>query len=161
MGDNLPPGVRQVTGALFATTAITTSGTASGVDRIRWRPGAGFAIGIWGIEFSSEGWTGTDGEALRQAIETDLDATGADVGSGTAIFRSSEGNQLVTSGFATNPKPKGISLAAPILIVQDVLHVVTATNVSKNSWAHVYYSIFEVSDASFVRIAALNLARAN
>lgn len=159
--ENVPGGIKQATGLLFKNFGPgTVSAGASGTDRLRFALGPGFAIGIWGYQISANGWTGADGQEISWELTTDLDATAANLNRTPALAEGNAVTQLTTSG---NPFIKAEwvqSWAAPMFIVQDLLYVATVTNVALSVAGKLYFAIYEVTDAQFIRIAGVNLAKA-
>lgn len=160
MPDVLPAGIKPVTGLLTATANLgTITAGASAADRLRFDLGSGFVTGVWGASINTGGWSGGDGQQLLMTLTTDLDLTAVVGGARAELWTWGQITQLTTSGQPVFPQEAHITWPAPILVAQDLNVVGNATIVNISAAMIVYYQIMEVTDAQFLRIAGITLAR--
>lgn len=163
---DVPRGVTPASGVLVGTATTTNADTETSGERIRIDLGPGFAIGLHAVAFGAAESPGADADEQRWALIAD-----PDISLTTAITQSDPriiayrrlAFELVTSGGGgIEQEVQQLVLPAPMLMVRDMSFI--ATNNRNGSTAGIfvcryYYSIYEVTDAQFVRLAGVSLAR--
>ena len=162
---DLPSGIKLETGLLVFNLEhpVTAGGSDSSVIA-RFAPGlgAGFAIGLHGYSVVPNVGAPVSGDGWRWELGTDQDTTAIGDGTNNDVVYSRAINQIViTSGTvfsgnfgATEPVHHSI----PILVVKNVISRFNPLIVPTNAQVSIYYSIYSVTDAQFLRVAGISLA---
>lgn len=159
-----PRGVVPRTGMLLSTVnsgAIANGEVGGALHRIDLGPG--FAVGIHGAYCNPRSTPDADAESYRYFLSLDpnVDLTSQPaVTDGSIAYEGGLGFNVVTSGAFSGHVDLWVQFSAPILTVQNFASIfVNDLGTSLTPAMRVHYAIYEVSDADFLRIAGVSLAR--
>lgn len=163
---DVPRGVTPASGVLVGTATTTNADTETSGERIRIDLGPGWAIGIHAVTFGAAEPLGADGDEQRWALIADPDISLTTVigqADPRIIAYRRNSFELVTSGggFGEN-EVQQLVLPAPVLMVRDMSFIATNNRTGSTAGIFVcrfYYSLYTVTDAEFVRLAGVSLAR--
>lgn len=161
---DVPAGIKPITGLLVSLHPADDLAAAgiSGQRHTFGSLGPDLAVGIHGVRFHTTN-IDADAESIRGTVSLDPDISLTEMPSrvdGSLIYDQVYAVDVVTSGAARGVIEFDRAYPAPFLTVRNITtHMQNAGGAQADLALQVLYSVYEVSERDFVRLAGISLSR--